>query len=51
LPHFLIPDEGTEEERFAAGMAYVVRGLEEAIRKCPEQWAITVPIWIEDQPH
>lgn len=51
LPHFLIPNEGTEEERFAAGMSYVVRGLEEAIRKCPEQWAITVPIWIEDQPH
>jgi len=49
LPHFLIPEEGTEEERFRAGMTYVVRGLEEAIGKCPEQWAITVPIWIEDQ--
>lgn len=49
LPHFLIPQEGTEEERFAAGMRYVVRGLEEAIRQCPEQWAITTPIWIEDR--
>jgi lauroyl/myristoyl acyltransferase len=44
-PHFCIPDEGSEEERLAAGMAYVVRGLEEAISAHPEQWAVTVPIW------
>jgi KDO2-lipid IV(A) lauroyltransferase len=44
-PHFCIPDEGSEEERMAAGMAYVVRGLEKAISAHPEQWAVTVPIW------
>ncbi|GAB4534784.1 MAG: lysophospholipid acyltransferase family protein [Anaerolineae bacterium] len=44
-PHFRIPDEGSEEERIAAGMAYVVRGLEQAISSHPEQWVVTVPIW------
>ena len=43
-PHFSIPEEGSEEERMAAGMAYVVRGLEETIRARPEQWAVTVPM-------
>lgn len=49
-PHFEIPDAGTEDERFAAGMDYVVRGLEEAIGAHPEQWAITVPIWATESP-
>ncbi len=44
-PHFCIPDEGSEDERMAAGMAYVVRGLEEAIGAHPEQWVVTVPMW------
>jgi KDO2-lipid IV(A) lauroyltransferase len=44
-PHFCIPDEGSEDERFAAGMAYVVRGLEKAISAHPEQWVVTVPVW------
>jgi KDO2-lipid IV(A) lauroyltransferase len=44
-PHFCIPDDGSEEERLAAGMAYVVSGLEQTIRAFPEQWAVTVPIW------
>ena len=44
-PHFCIPDEGSEAERFVAGMEYVVRGLEEAISLQPEQWVVTVPIW------
>jgi KDO2-lipid IV(A) lauroyltransferase len=44
-PHFCIPEEGSEEERLAAGMAYVVGGLEEAIGAHPEQWAVTVPMW------
>lgn len=44
-PHFRIPDEGSEDERMAAGMAYVVRGLEEAIGAHPEQWVVTIPIW------
>jgi lauroyl/myristoyl acyltransferase len=44
-PHFCIPDEGSEDERFAAGMAYVVRGLEEAISAHPEQWVVTVSVW------
>jgi len=46
-PHFCIPDVGSEDERMAAGMAYVVRGLEEAISAHPEQWVVTVPIWDE----
>lgn len=45
-PHFEIPEAGTEEERFAAGLAYVVQGLERAIGAHPEQWAVTVPIWV-----
>jgi lauroyl/myristoyl acyltransferase len=44
-PHFRIPDEGSDEERLAAGMDYAVRGMEEAIRACPEQWVVTVPMW------
>jgi lauroyl/myristoyl acyltransferase len=44
-PHFRIPEAGSEEERLAAGMTYVVKGLEEAISAHPEQWAVTVPIW------
>jgi KDO2-lipid IV(A) lauroyltransferase len=44
-PHFSIPEEGSEEERLAAGMAYVVRGLEETIGANPEQWVVTVPMW------
>jgi lauroyl/myristoyl acyltransferase len=44
-PHFCIPDEGSEEARLAAGMAYVVDGLEEAISAYPEQWVVTIPIW------
>lgn len=47
-PHFSIPEEGSEEERLAAGMAYVVRGLEETIRAHPEQWVVTVPMWRDD---
>jgi lauroyl/myristoyl acyltransferase len=49
-PHFRIPEEGSEEERLAAGMAYVVKGLEEAISAHPEQWAVTVPIWNDPAP-
>jgi KDO2-lipid IV(A) lauroyltransferase len=44
-PHFCIPEQGSEEERVAAGMAYVVKGLEEAISAHPEQWVVTMPIW------
>jgi KDO2-lipid IV(A) lauroyltransferase len=49
-PHFEIPETGSEDERFAAGMAYVVRGLQEAIGAHPEQWAVTVPIWATESP-
>jgi KDO2-lipid IV(A) lauroyltransferase len=44
-PHFRIPEERSDEERLAAGMDYAVRGMEEAIRACPEQWVVTVPMW------
>ena len=47
-PHFHIPEQGSYQERLAAGMAYIVNGLEEAIRTCPEQWVITARIW--DKP-
>jgi len=47
-PHFRIPEEGSDQERLAAGMAYIVNGLEEAIDTCPEQWTITARIW--DKP-
>jgi KDO2-lipid IV(A) lauroyltransferase len=46
-PHFSIPEEGTEEERFAGGLSYVVRGLQKAIGAYPEQWAITTPMWAD----
>ncbi len=45
LPHFPIPKEGTEAERLAAGMAYIVHGMESAISAAPEQWTVTVPMW------
>jgi KDO2-lipid IV(A) lauroyltransferase len=44
-PHFCIPETGSEDDRLAAGMAYVVKGLEETIRAHPEQWVVTVPMW------
>jgi KDO2-lipid IV(A) lauroyltransferase len=44
-PHFCIPTGGSKEERLAAGMAYVVDGLETALREHPKQWAVTVPVW------
>jgi KDO2-lipid IV(A) lauroyltransferase len=47
-PHYSIPEEGSEDERLAAGMKYVVIGLEETIRAHPEQWVVTVPMWGDD---
>jgi KDO2-lipid IV(A) lauroyltransferase len=47
-PHFSIPEEGSEDERLAAGMNYVIRGLEKTIRAHPEQWVVTVPMWGDD---
>ena len=47
LPYFCIPEAGSDKERLAAGMAYVVQGMEAAIRECPEQWVVTVPMWKE----
>jgi KDO2-lipid IV(A) lauroyltransferase len=44
-PHFCIPEGGSENQRLAAGMAYVVKGLEDTIRAHPEQWVVTVPMW------
>jgi lauroyl/myristoyl acyltransferase len=44
-PHFCLPDEGSEADRLAAGMSYIVSGLEEAIGRHPEQWVVTVPMW------
>ncbi len=45
LPAFHLPTEGTEQERVAAGMKFIIAEIEKAIRQNPEQWTITVSIW------
>jgi KDO2-lipid IV(A) lauroyltransferase len=47
LPPFLPLATGTEEERVAAGIRFVLDKMEEAIFRSPEQWAVTVPIWAD----
>ena len=46
-PPFYLPTEGTEEERLAAGMDFVVKAMEKGIRQNPEQWTLTVSIWAD----
>ena len=45
LPAFHLPTTGTEEERVAAGMRFLVSEMEKAIRRNPEQWTLTVSVW------
>ncbi len=45
LPPYHPPAAGTEEERVTAGLNYVLRQMETAIARAPEQWAVTVSIW------
>jgi KDO2-lipid IV(A) lauroyltransferase len=47
LPPFYLPTAGTEAERLAAGMNFVIGAMEDAIRPHPEQWTLTVSIWAE----
>ncbi len=47
LPAYHLPTTGTEAERLAAGMTYIVTELEKAIRQHPEQWTLTVSIWAD----
>lgn len=49
LPPFHPPATGTEEERVTAGVKFIVRQMENAIRQTPEQWTITVSIWADRQ--
>jgi KDO2-lipid IV(A) lauroyltransferase len=48
LPAFHLPREGTDQERVAAGMDFVVTEMEKAIRQQPEQWTVTVSIWVDE---
>ncbi len=48
LPPFYIPKHGPKEENIAAGIQYVLAGIEKAIKQNPEQWAITASIWVND---
>ncbi|MCB0211137.1 MAG: lysophospholipid acyltransferase family protein [Anaerolineae bacterium] len=47
LPPYHPPASGSEEERIAAGMKFIVAEMEKAIAQAPEQWTVTVPIWAE----
>ncbi len=47
LPPFYLPTTGTEEERIASGMKFIIKEMEKAIRQDPEQWTLTVSIWAE----
>ena len=42
-------DTATQEQRIAAGMQYIVKEMENAIRQTPEQWTLTVSIWADSQ--
>ena len=48
LPAHYLAKDGTDEERVADGMAYVIGEMERAIRQDPEQWTLTVSIWADD---
>jgi KDO2-lipid IV(A) lauroyltransferase len=45
-PYWPVP-AATEEEQIEAGCQFVVHELEKAIRQTPEQWGVTVSIWVE----
>ncbi|MDX1521946.1 MAG: hypothetical protein R3264_09995 [Anaerolineae bacterium] len=48
-PPFYLPATGSDDERIAAGMRYLINEMEQAIRQYPEQWTITVSIWADNQ--
>ncbi|MCB0165103.1 MAG: lysophospholipid acyltransferase family protein [Anaerolineae bacterium] len=47
LPPYHPPASGSEEERVAAGMKFILAEMEKAIAQTPEQWTVTVPIWTD----
>ena len=47
LPAYYPPEHGSEEERVAEAMNHVVKQIEKAIRQTPEQWTVTVPVWVD----
>ena len=47
LPAYYPPEHGSEDERVADTMHYVVNQIEQAIRQTPEQWTVTVPVWVD----
>jgi lauroyl/myristoyl acyltransferase len=48
LPPFWPVPAATEEEQIEAGFQFVVHELENAIRQTPEQWGVTVSIWVDE---
>jgi len=47
LPPYHPPANGTEEERVAAGMKFILSQMETAIAQQPEQWTVTASIWAD----
>lgn len=47
LPPFWPAPAATEEEQVEAGFQFVIQELEKAIRQTPEQWGVTVSIWVD----
>ena len=48
LPAYQPLQSGTEDEQVAAGMDYIIKEMERAIRQTPEQWTLTVSIWADN---
>ncbi len=44
-----LPEEGTKEERLAAGVQMLAAALEDKIRLAPEDWHLFVPNWPSDR--
>jgi len=47
LPAFFLPTEDSESARLEAGMQFIVSEMEKAIRQNPEQWTVSVSIWVD----
>jgi len=47
LPPYHPPATGTEEEKVVAGIKFILGEMEKAIRQTPEQWTVTVSIWVD----
>ena len=48
-PPLQIPNDGSTEERMAAGMIALAAALEELVRLAPEQWHLLQPNWPSDR--